>query len=50
MTTTRDVLAPAHSEAGGLGGNSGARREEPELLESSPGPAGRTVGKDATKP
>ena len=40
---TRDVLAPAHSEAGGLGGNSEARREEPEMLESILGPAGRTA-------
>jgi len=37
---TRDVLAPA-ARAGGLGGFI-PRREEPELLESSLGPAGRT--------
>jgi len=38
---TRDVLAPAHPGAGGLGGSSEARREEPESLERLPGPARR---------
>ena len=33
---TRDVLAPAHSEAGGLGGNSEAVRPEPEAVGEQP--------------
>ena len=41
---TRDVLAPAHPGAGGLGGSSEARREEPESLERLPGPARRASG------
>jgi hypothetical protein len=47
---TRDVLAPAHPGAGGLGGFI-PRPEEPEALESALGPAGRaSQGKDTTKP
>ena len=46
---TRDVLAPAHSGAGGLGGFI-PRREEPEARGSALGPVSGTSGKDTTKP
>lgn len=38
--TSHLVLAPAHSGAGGLAGNSEAQPEEPETLESVLGPVG----------